>query len=586
MAETPQRTLNRDFTVTSGDTISGDDATGGAGGDLKLQGGDATAATNTDGGDVILQPGAKDGSGTIGVVRSTHSSTDQEPIFEFVQSGTNSATVQWHTGSQATPEGAITGSPGDLYISDTGTAGKLFLKTSGSETNTGWTELGAGTGGTLEAAVENTGATDANMDQSFDWRITDSDTLEFSNSDGTNPLLTIAPAAAGDNITVGGTVASSTVTIQGPTTGTGFCTVTHGGADSVPLMTWTTSGSGGDSVQIFTGSSSPNARVTGAIGSFFLDGTNGKAWINTDGSTAWTDLTAGAGAVGISTLAQIDTGNQTTGSIAGSGGTASLDITSFINEGVIYELSVTRTAGTGGDDIDVEIFSKDTKLTGDRLYLAEAADASTAYLDASGIFYEDEDNSAELHIKITNNSAAAATFDVRARAQGESPVGQVKQIASWVMGDAVLPASNPAGTGTRGDHNILAFDQTTSEHGLFEGVIPEDYDGSSAFSLDLVWTGASAGSGTDVVEFEVAWRRMTDSSYDLDDNTFATAQDTGSVTVPTTSGQVKRSTIAFTNAQADGVQAGNAFRIRVTRDTGIANNFAGDAQLTRVQVHT
>lgn len=45
--------------------------------------------------------------------------------------------------SPATPEGVITGSPGDVCFVDTGAVGRLFLKTAGAG-NTGWQELVAG----------------------------------------------------------------------------------------------------------------------------------------------------------------------------------------------------------------------------------------------------------------------------------------------------------------------------------------------------------------------------------------------------------------------------------------------------------
>jgi len=294
MARTPQRTFDQDFTVVSGDAITGDDATGGAGGTLILEGGDAASGTNTDGGNVTLRPGLEDGSGTLGEVEVTNrTGTEDDAILAITSASGNSHTFRMRTGTvQPNSDSVPASAGGDLYVRSDGT---LWIASASGTGN--WVQLAAGGTVTLEGAVENTGATDANMNQSFDWRVTDSDTLEFSNSDGSNPLLTVAPAAAGDNLTLGGTATSSTITAHGPTTGTGFFTITHGGADTVPLMTWTTSGGGGDSIQVFTGSSSPNGRVTGAIGSLFLDGTNGKAWVNTDGSTTWTDLTAtGSGA--------------------------------------------------------------------------------------------------------------------------------------------------------------------------------------------------------------------------------------------------------------------------------------------------
>lgn len=127
-------------------------------------------------------------------------------------------------------------------------------------------------------------------------------------------------------------------------------------------------------------------------------------------------LNAGGGTNGIATLVQSDQ-TLTTGSLSASGGTIDLDLTSFIDEGQIIDLQVTRTAGTGGDDVDIGIYTEDSFTN--RIYFAEAADATTAFRDSSGIFYEDLDASQELHVRITNQSASATTFDVRARGQGE-----------------------------------------------------------------------------------------------------------------------------------------------------------------------
>lgn len=154
----------------------------------------------------------------------------------------------------------------------------------------------------------------------------------------------------------------------------------------------------------------------------------GSVWVNTNtdssfrcvddstGAAVWEAAGGGGGTGGTATLIQTDQ-TLTTGSLSASGGTVDLNLTDFIDEGLIFDLQVTRTAGTGGDDIDVEIYTEDTFTN--RIYFAEAADASTLFRDSSGIFYEDLDTTRELHIRITNQGAAAATFDVRARAQGE-----------------------------------------------------------------------------------------------------------------------------------------------------------------------
>jgi hypothetical protein len=97
----------------------------------------------------------------------------------------------------------------------------------------------------------------------------------------------------------------------------------------------------------------------------------GSVWVNTNtdssfrcvddstGAAVWEAAGGGGGTGGTATLIQTDQ-TLTTGSLSASGGTVDLNLTDFIDEGLIFDLQVTRTAGTGGDDIDVEIYTEDT----------------------------------------------------------------------------------------------------------------------------------------------------------------------------------------------------------------------------------
>lgn len=62
--------------------------------------------------------------------------------------------------SSATPESAITGTRGDICLVNTGAAGQLYVKATGSATNTGWLQLTTGSSGAyLLASGATTGAT-------------------------------------------------------------------------------------------------------------------------------------------------------------------------------------------------------------------------------------------------------------------------------------------------------------------------------------------------------------------------------------------------------------------------------------------
>ena len=133
MARTPQRTLGQDFTVISGDAITGDDATGGAGGALILEGGSAAAATNTDGGDVTLRPGLGDGAGVLGeIIATNRTGTEDDAILALSSASGNSHTFRWRTGT--------VGPNTDLVPASAG--GDLYVQSDGSL----WIASGAGTG--------------------------------------------------------------------------------------------------------------------------------------------------------------------------------------------------------------------------------------------------------------------------------------------------------------------------------------------------------------------------------------------------------------------------------------------------------
>jgi len=156
------------------------------------------------GGDITLSPGTSS-SGILGAVtvRSAPASTAGDIVLRLLNTGTTDDVRQYVTA--ASPIGNITGNPGDIAYRASGTLSTMYIHNGAVPNNTDWVQVGTGSGGggTLEVAVEDTGATDANMDQSFDWRITDADTLSFSNDAGTNNLLSLNPRAIGDLITIG-----------------------------------------------------------------------------------------------------------------------------------------------------------------------------------------------------------------------------------------------------------------------------------------------------------------------------------------------------------------------------------------------
>lgn len=140
MARTPQRTLLQTFTVTGGDLIAGDSATGGNGGNLILEGG-AGSGTNSTGGSVLLRQGLPTGSGARGIVNITNNGgADSVAILQLTSLGANGEDVRVFVGTR-NPNGNVSGNPGDLYVRHSGTSSSLSINSGATDGNTTWTIL-------------------------------------------------------------------------------------------------------------------------------------------------------------------------------------------------------------------------------------------------------------------------------------------------------------------------------------------------------------------------------------------------------------------------------------------------------------
>lgn len=105
----------------------------------------------------------------------------------------------------------------------------------------------------------------------------------------------------------------------------------------------------------------------------------------------------------------------TSPSVAAAGGTQSFNLTGFGLMGTdIQRLQITPS--TDIDDYTVELFREDTHATLQYKLenVTDSAAAAVATLDEGiGQIYDDDDDSGELHMKITNDDPAnAATFNV------------------------------------------------------------------------------------------------------------------------------------------------------------------------------
>lgn len=144
------------------------------------------------------------------------------------------------------------------------------------------------------------------------------------------------------------------------------------------------------------------------------------------------------------------------------------------------------------------------------------------------------------------------------------------------------PSAAFATINIRNNHPVLDFDAATDEDAIFTSVLPRNYSGGGLTVL-LIWCAASATSGDCV--WNAAIERDDDGGLDIDADSFAAAQAVTS-TAPGTSGVLKYSSITFTSgAQMDSLAAGEAFRIKITRDANNGSDtMTGDAQLVAVEI--
>lgn len=146
------------------------------------------------------------------------------------------------------------------------------------------------------------------------------------------------------------------------------------------------------------------------------------------------------------------------------------------------------------------------------------------------------------------------------------------------------PSANFATLDSRNGHPVLDFDAAADESAIWTDVLPRHYAGGG-ITVTLIWAATSATFGT--CRWAVALERIDAGTLDIDADSFATAQTTGG-TANGTSGATTYTTIAFTNgAQMDSLAAGEAFRIKVTRDadgTSGTDDMTGDAELIGLEI--
>jgi len=153
------------------------------------------------------------------------------------------------------------------------------------------------------------------------------------------------------------------------------------------------------------------------------------------------------------------------------------------------------------------------------------------------------------------------------------------QLSRFNANDAIFPATDPAGGTARNGHAILTYDDTTDENAIFEDTMNADYQ-TGTITANIDWVAATAIIGD--VKWDVAFETIAPGGQDIDTDSFAAIQ-TATDNTNAISGVITRTTITFTQAQADAVAKGDAFRLKVTRDANAGGDtMVGDAQILRV----
>lgn len=388
MANTPFTSRgNGDLVIRDGDSVSGDDATGGAGGNLTLEGGSATATSNTDGGDLVLRPGVEDGSGTIGEVQATNrTGTEDDAIIAFSSATGNSHTFRWRTGTVDPNTDLVPATAGgDLYVQSDGT---MWIASGAGTGN--WTALSTSTG---NWSAETTQTTDATADVTIATPVS-------TVTDGTQHSVEvlISAEAGGANTYFRRQI---------------FTFYRDGGG----AVQWTTEINGAEGRR---GLTTATASLSVSGNSVLVTAT-GEAATNINWTVQYrtTNTITSGGMVSTAGIVRETFDNRgsatTTGSAAASGGTVDFTLGAGAAYGTMQFLRVVTATGTCAS-ATVQFF-RDAGRT-DEIYKAENVDTSTQYSDRNPSTMMGDDGSGlasnTMYGRITNNDAGAATFDIEA----------------------------------------------------------------------------------------------------------------------------------------------------------------------------
>lgn len=150
----------------------------------------------------------------------------------------------------------------------------------------------------------------------------------------------------------------------------------------------------------------------------------------------------------------------------------------------------------------------------------------------------------------------------------------------FTANDAVFVEGSPGFSLVKNSHPLVVFPNAKTAEVDFHGVRYVWVSPPSGNILVRVLWAATAIVGA--VNWSLAFERDDALGVNLNVNNFA-APKTVVSPAPPVLGELREASILFTPAEYDGVLAGEAYRLRVTRAAGVApDTLVGDAQLFRV----
>lgn len=146
-------------------------------------------------------------------------------------------------------------------------------------------------------------------------------------------------------------------------------------------------------------------------------------------------------------------------------------------------------------------------------------------------------------------------------------------------------ATDRATPDRRNGHQVLDFRASTDDEAVWSGVMPGQYDGSSNILWKVGFRASTATSGEVDLQLEIERHQDDATGSDADSDSFGTANSLANQTTASASGEIKYVTVSISNANMDGIQPNEYFRVRFKRlgSTGGTDDMVGDMELQSLE---